>query len=272
MTAQGYSMKITILTLFPKMIAGFFAESIVKRAQEKKLAEINLVNIRQFASDKYGTVDDRPYGGGAGMVMKVDVLHKAIKSITDGGLRTDSKNPQSAVRNSKSSIILTSARGKIFNQAKARTFSKLDSLIIIAGHYEEVDERVREYIDDEISLGDFVMTGGEITAAAVADSVVRLIPGVLKKDEATRLESFFTVPVKRLIEVTGENKTLLSLIKKGREKVRLLEYPQYTRPADFLGKKVPGVLLSGDHREIEKWKLKMSFAETLKKRPDLLAI
>ena len=247
-------MKISILTLFPKMLEGFFAESIIKRAEEKGLAEIEMIDIRKFADDKYGTVDDRPYGGGAGMVMRVDVIYKAISNI----------------KNKKVKTVLTSPKGKVFNQQLAISYSKLDHLVIIAGHYEGVDERVLAYVDEEISMGDFVSTGGEITAAAITDATVRLIPNVLKKDEATQLESFFLVSMNQLINTVGENQILASLKKKGITKVKLLEYPQYTRPDDFMGKKVPEVLLSGNHKEIEKWRLTKAFEETLKKRPDLL--
>ncbi len=247
-------MKISILTLFPKMIEGFLQESIIKRAQEKRLVEIEMVDLRSFAKNKYGSVDDRPYGGGAGMILRVDVLSEAINKIK--------------TKNSKT--ILTSAKGKLFNQQKAAQLSKSKHLILIAGHYEGVDERILEFIDEEISLGDFVMTGGEITAVAIVDSIVRLIPGVLKKEEATQLESFFEVPVDQLIETIGENKILTKLKQKGVNKVKLLEYPHYTRPEEFQGKKVPQVLLQGNHQEIEKWRLKMAYEETIKKRPDFL--
>jgi tRNA (guanine37-N1)-methyltransferase len=261
-------MKITIITLFPKMLSGFFDESIVKRAIEKKLVEIEIINLRDFAIDSYGTVDDRPYGGGAGMVLRVEPIYKAINSVID---------------KKRQRIILTSPKGKLFNQKKAIEFSKLQQLIIIAGHYEGVDERVRDLVDEEISLGDFVMTGGEITAAAITDSVVRLIPGVLKKNEATQLESFFDVSINRparrssakrnevgLIEVIGETPLLKKMKKKGIKKIKLLEYPHYTRPEEFMGKKVPTVLLSGNHRDIENWRIERTYKETLKRRPDLL--
>ncbi len=228
--------KISIITLFPKMIQGFFEESIVKRAVEKKLVEIELINLRDFAINDYGSVDDRPYGGGVGMIMRVDVIYRALSKIFNFQFSIFNKNP-------KSKVILTSPKGKQFNQKKAVEYSKLNRLIIIAGHYEGVDERVLEYVDEEVSLGDFVMTGGEITAAAITDAVVRLIPKVLKKAEATQLESFSE---------------------------KLLEYPQYTRPENFKGKKVPKVLLSGDHKKIEEWRIKMTYRETLKKRKDLL--
>ncbi len=238
------------------MIEGFFAESIVKRAQEKKLVEVEIVDIRKFAIDDYGTVDDKPYGGGVGMVMRVDVVEKAIAKV---------KSPSSKV-------IFTSPKGNKFDQQKAKEYSQLSHLVILVGHYEGVDERVIDYIDEEISLGDFVMTGGEIAASAIVDSVVRLIPGVLKQVEATELESFMTISIDRLIGVIGEDTSLQELKKKGVEEVKLLEFPQYTRPENFAKKKVPEVLLSGNHKEIEIWRIKKAFVETLQKRPDLLMI
>jgi len=218
------------------MISGFFEESIIKRAVEKKLVEIKVVNLRDFAIDDYGTVDDRPYGGGVGMVIRVDVVYKAIQN-----LKSKISNPKV-----KTKILLTSPRGRLFNQRKAEEYSKIDQLIIIAGHYEGVDERVNEFIDEEVSIGDYVLTGGEIPAAAIVDSVVRLLPGVLKKDEAIKQESF---------NIKGK---------------KLLEYPQYTRPEEFKGIKVPKVLMGGNHKEIEKWRLDKSLQETKKRRPDLI--
>lgn len=249
-------MKISILTLFPKMINGFFAESIVRRAVEKKAVEIEIVDLRKFAIDDYGTVDDRPYGGGAGMILRVDVLSSAIK--------------KSKVESLGSKVILTSPKGKLFNQSKAQEYSKLEHLVIIAGHYEGVDERVMEYVDEEISLGNFILSGGELVASCITEAVVRLIPGVLKKKEATEIESFFMVSINRLIETIGEVEILLNLKKKGIKNVPLLEFPQYTRPEVFDGKKVPEILREGDHKKIEAWKIKKAYEETLKKRPDLL--
>lgn len=228
------------------MISGFFEESIVKRAVEKKIVEIKIVNLRDFAIDDYGTVDDRPYGGGAGMILRVEPIYKAIKKITNSELRIKEKNSKSVIRNQKIKIVLTSPKGKIFDQKKAQEYSKLDNLIIIAGHYEDVDARILDFVDEEISMGDFILTGGEIPASAIVDSVVRLIPGVLKKDQATKNESF---------NINDK---------------KILEYPQYTRPEEFMGKKVPEILLKGDHKKIEKWRLEKSLEETQKKRPDLL--
>lgn len=236
------------------MISAFFEESIVKRGREKGLVEIEIIDLRGFSTDKHGSVDDKPYGGGAGMVLRADVLHRAISNIKD----------------QRSKIVLTSVKGKQFNQSKAQEYSKLKHLVLIAGHYEGVDERILDFVDEEISLGDFVLTGGEIVVSTIVDSVVRLIPGVLKKEKATQLESFFHCSIDSLLEIVGENGILKKLINKGVKSVKLLEYPQYTRPEEFISKKVPEVLLSGNHKDIENWRIKKAFDETLKKRPDLL--
>jgi tRNA (guanine37-N1)-methyltransferase len=249
-------MKITIISLFPKMIEGFIGESIIKRAQEKGLVEIEVIDLRKYAIDDYGTVDDRPYGGGAGMVMRIEPVHKALSQVKKNGKETRT--------------VLTSAKGKPYRQEKAVEFSKLSHLIIIAGHYEGVDERVADYVDEEVSLGDFVLTGGEIPAAAVIDSVIRLIPGVLKKEKAVQEESFFYAPIDRLIEAVGEDEVLKKLKDKGVEKIKLLEYPHYTRPEEYEGKKVPPILIGGHTANIENWRLKRAYEITLQKRPDLL--
>lgn len=236
------------------MISSFFEESIVKRAIEKKAVEIEIVSLRDFALDDYGTVDDRPYGGGAGMVIRADVASVAIRK---------------AKKSFQSKVLLTSPKGVLFTQKKAHEYSKENHLIILAGHYEEFDERVRTEVDEEISLGDFVLTGGEIVAAAIVDSVVRLIPKVLKKDDATKEESFFTVSLGELAECVDDE--IIHLLKgKNKKEVMLLEYPHYTRPEEFEGKKVPEVLLSGDPKKIRIWKIQAAFEETKKKRPDLL--
>lgn len=259
-------MRIKILTLFPKMISCFFEESIIKKAQEKKLVDIEIIDLRKFAYDKRGSVDDRIYGGGKGMLIRIDVVYKALEK-----LKIKSQKSKVVVKNLKlkNRILLTSPKGKVFNQKMAKTLAELDELVIICGHYEGIDERVRKFIDEEISLGDFVMTGGEITAAAITDSVVRLIPKVLEK-EAVEKESFREYEVDYLIKIIGENEILKKLKEKNIKKIKLLEYPQYTRPEEFLGLKVPKVLLSGNHKEIEKWRIKKAWEETLKKRKDLI--
>ncbi len=228
-------MKIDILTLFPDMFKGPFDESIIRRAQDKSLVEINIHNLRKWTTDKRGTVDDRPYGGGVGMVMMIEPIAEAIKEL------------KAKSEERKAKVILLSPRGKVWKQELAREHSMLEHLILICGRYEGVDERVRNYIDEEISIGDYVLTGGEIPAMVLVDSMVRLIPGVLEKPEATQLESF-------------------SRLKIG----NLLEYPQYTHPEDFHGLKVPPILLSGNHAEIEKWRAEEALKITKKNRPDLL--
>ncbi len=284
-------MKISIITLFPKMLEGFFNESMVRKAKEKGEVEIELINLRDFAIDKRGTVDDRPYGGGVGMVIRIDVVCKALhyviskstqklhlKPVRNLGKRIIHPDMKSGVdssvasvpRNDKQRVILTSPKGKVFNQKKALEYAKLDHLIIIAGHYEGIDERVLNFVDEEVSIGDFVMTGGEIAAAAITDSVVRLLPGVLEKKGAKEIESFFEVDVDKLLKIVGDDKLLLELKKKGTKKLRLLEYPQYTRPEEYQGLKAPSILLSGNHQEIEKWRLKKAYEVTKKKRQDLI--
>lgn len=215
-------MTFDIITLFPNMFTGPFDQSIIKRATDKRLVEIKYHDLRKWAIDERGSVDDRPYGGGVGMVMRVEPIFKALEEVKNESL--------------KSKIIITDPRGTKFTQAKAREFSHLDQLIIICGHYEGVDERVRQHLADEsISIGGYVLTGGELPAMVIVDSVTRLLPGVLEKPEATQIESF----------ADTTNSTTSSFV---------LEYPQYTRPEEFNGWKVPEVLLSGNHKEIELWR------------------
>lgn len=218
-------MKITILTLFPEMIAPFFTNSIIKRAVAKGLVEIELVNIRDFTIDKYGRVDTPPVGGGPGLVMKAQPIVDALD---------EHKTPTSVT-------YLLSPRGETFNQVKAHQLSKEQHLVLVCGHYEGVDERVNNYVDGSISLGDYVLTGGEIGAVAITDAVVRLLDGVIA-DESTIEESFET---------------------------GLLEYPQYTEPYDFNDDTVPLILYSGNHAAIEKYRKGQALAYTRKYRPDL---
>lgn len=209
-------MKISILTLFPEMFVGPFDHSIIKNAKIHKLIEIKLVNIRDFGIGKHKIVDDKPYGGGLGMIMRADVLYETIENAKD---KTLSKSQQK--------VILLDPHGKRYTQNKAKELSTLKHLIFVCGHYEGVDERVKQFIDEEISIGDFIATGGEIPAMLITDSVTRLIQGVLKEG-VTDQESF--------------SKTIA------------FEYPHYTRPETFNNISVPKVLLSGDHKAIEAWK------------------
>ncbi len=234
-------MRIDIITLFPKMFSGPFDESIVKRAVDKKLVEIHITNLRDFAIDKRGTVDDKPYGGGVGMVLRPEPIFEAVTNI------------KKTMKQLSGRTILLSASGKQYNQKKALEFSKIDQLILICGHYEGVDQRVVDHLaNEEISIGDYVLTGGEIPAMVIVDSVIRLLPGVLTKSDATKHESFspsLEIPTAKL----------------------LVEYPQYTRPQEFHGFKVPEVLLSGHHKDIEKWRQDQALKKTRKIRPDLIA-
>lgn len=223
-------MKITILTLFPEMFQGPFDISIIKRAKEKKLVNIEYLNIRDFGIGKHKTVDDTPYGGGNGMILRVDVMHRAIEKAKDKKLK---KNTQK--------VILLGAKGKTFNQKTAEGFSNLKHLIIVCGHYEGFDERIKNFVDEEISIGDFILTGGEIPAMLIADSVIRLIKGVIR-DGSSAFESFSPY----------------------------LEYPQYTKPQKYGDLSVPEMLLSGDRKRIETWRKKESMNITSKLRPDLI--
>ncbi|HLH61406.1 MAG TPA: tRNA (guanosine(37)-N1)-methyltransferase TrmD [Ktedonobacteraceae bacterium] len=221
-------MHFDIFTLFPDMFQGPFSESILKRAQERGLLSIALYNIRDATTDKHHIVDDYPYGGGAGMVMKPEPLFAAVEAVYAGG-----------------PIILLTPQGRLFNQRIARALSQEPRVTLICGHYEGIDERVLQHlVTDEISIGDYVLTGGELAAMVVVDATSRLIPGVLNSEESTLEESH-----------SGN----------------LLEYPHYTRPPEFRGWKVPDVLLSGNHAEIAKWRRKESLRRTKQRRPDLFA-
>jgi len=229
-------VQIDIVTLFPDMFKGPLNESLLKKAQEKSLLSVNIINLRDFTSDKHKTADDSPYGGGAGMVMKVDVVVKA--------LRETKKKVENRKQKAESRIVLLCPTGQPLTQAKVNSLAKLDNLGLICGHYEGIDERIRDYVDEEISIGDYVLTGGELPAMVLIDAVARQIPGVVKETESVQKDSFYN---------------------------SLLDYPSYTRPEEFEGKRVPEVLLSGHHVEIEKWRRKEALKKTLKKRPDLLA-
>ena len=218
-------MKISILTLFPNLFDNFKTESIIKRAIDKGLVEIEVINIRDFSKLNNSQVDDTPYGGGAGMVMMVDVVVDAIESV---------KTPDSKV-------FLMSPAGEVYNEKRAYELSECKHLILVCGHYEGIDERITHFIDGEISIGDYVLTGGEIPAMVISDSVIRLLDGVITKDSLDD-ESF-----------TGD----------------LLDYPTYTRPVEFRGYKVPDVLLSGHHKNIDDWRHEQRVKRTEERRPDL---
>lgn len=222
-------MKIDILTLFPNMIEGYINESIIKRARNNNLVEINLINFRDYSTLPHNQVDDTPYGGGSGMVLMCDPIFRCIE----------------AIKKENSHIILMSPSGKTYNQKKAYELSKkYEHLIIICGHYEGVDERIKTIIDEEISIGDYILTGGELAASILIDSITRLIPNVI---DAKSLEN----------ESFNNN---------------LLDYPVYTKPREYKGLKVPEVLLSGDHKKIEEYRKKMQYEKTKSNRKDLLGV
>lgn len=220
-------IRFDILTLFPEIISGMVSSSILKRAIEKGLIEINIIDFREYAGNKHSTVDDYAYGGGAGMLIRVDPIYRALNTIE--GIE-------------KAHKILTSPSGNVWSQKKAEEFSKFEHIVIVCGHYEGIDARVLNYIDEEVSIGDYVLTGGEIPAGVIIDSVSRLINGVIA-DDSTVNESF---------------------------SMGLLEYPQYTRPQEFDGYKVPDILLSGHHANIKKWQRYEALKKTYKVRPELL--
>jgi tRNA (guanine37-N1)-methyltransferase len=221
-------MKIDVLTLFPGMFEGPLDESIIKRAREAGRLDLAIHNLRDYAHDRHRTVDDRPFGGGPGMLLKPEPLFEAVEDLANEGTR----------------VILLTPVGRPFSQAIARELAGLEHLLLVSGHYEGFDERVREQLaDDELSIGDYVLTNGALPAMVVIDAVTRLLPGVLGDEDSAREESFSQ---------------------------GLLEYPQYTRPAEFRGMKVPEVLLSGNHAEIARWRAEQAERRTKERRPDLL--
>lgn len=230
-------MRIDVLTLFPEMFEGVFGASILGKARDKGIVTLNTINFRDFANNKHGTVDDTPYGGGGGMVLKAEPIFGAVEHVTAEG-----SDAQQTVKRPR--IILMCPQGEPLSQRKAHELAEEDHLIFVCGHYEGYDERIRQYlVTDELSIGDYVLTGGELPAMVVIDTVVRLLPGVLGNELSAVTDSF------------SEG---------------LLEYPHYTRPAEFRGWKVPDELLSGHHAEIGKWRRRQSLQRTLERRPELL--
>ncbi|MCM3736188.1 tRNA (guanosine(37)-N1)-methyltransferase TrmD [Bacillus cytotoxicus] len=224
-------MKIDILTLFPEMFTGVFGSSILKKAQEKEVVKLRVVNFRDYSTNKHNSVDDYPYGGGAGMVLTPQPIFDAVEELT----KETERKPR---------VVLMCPQGERFTQKKAEELAEEEHLIFICGHYEGYDERVREHlVTDEISIGDYVLTGGELASMVITDSVVRLLPDVLGNQQSQIEDSFST---------------------------GLLEHPHYTRPAEFRGMKVPDVLMSGNHKYIEEWRHKESLRRTFMRRPDLL--
>lgn len=226
-------MLIDIITLFPEMFTGVFGESIIKRAVDKNILELRFTQLRDFAFDKHRHVDDSPFGGGAGMVLKPEPVYRAVRDVL-------SKSDENFSRR----IIITDPAGKVFSQSKAKELAALDQIIFICGHYEGFDARIYDLADELISIGDYVLTGGELPAMVIVDAVARMLPNVLGSAESAETDSFFG---------------------------GLLGYPQYTRPRDFEGKLVPDVLLSGNHAEIKKWRETQALNLTRARRPDLIS-
>ncbi|MBQ4481368.1 MAG: tRNA (guanosine(37)-N1)-methyltransferase TrmD [Victivallales bacterium] len=226
---KAFAMQIDIVSLFPSICQGALQESVIGRAWKEGIVKLNFVDLRDYTHDARKTVDDTPYGGGVGMVLRPEPLFECLADL----------------RTAKSHVVLMSPQGKPFNQAKAREFTKCKHLILICGHYEGIDERARQCLmDEEVSIGDYVLTNGAIAACVVTDAVVRLLPGALGKDASSDEESFGNEP--------------------------LLEYPHFTRPVNYKGMRVPEVLLSGNHQEIAAWRLEQRILRTVSRRPDLL--
>ena len=230
-------MKIDVLTLFPKMFESPFGESIIKRAIKNKIIELKIHNLRDWAIDSYGTVDDKPFGGGVGMLIRPEPVWEALKQIANLQTLISNEEKIKRLKENKSRVIMMSARGKRFNQEKAEELAKLENIVLISGHYEGFDQRISDYmVDEEISIGDYVLTGGELPSMVVIDTVSRLLPGVLGKDKSSEKESFGKE------EIDGQL-------------IRTIEYPQYTRPQEFMNLIVPEVLLSGDQKKIKNWQI-----------------
>lgn len=226
-------MLFSVITLFPEMFQGIFDYSIIKRAQNNNNINIRFINLRDFGIGRHRIVDDKPYGGGSGMILRVDIVESAISFC------------RKSIKGEK--VILLDARGQTYHQEKAKELSLLSHIILVCGHYEGIDQRIKNFVDEEISIGDYILSGGELPAMVIVDSVSRLVTGVLKSENATILESF-----------------------SGIDNTRMLEYPQYTRPKTYKRKSVPAILLSGDQGKIEKYRINEAVRITSEKRPDIL--
>jgi tRNA (guanine37-N1)-methyltransferase len=259
-------MRFDLVTIFPEFFAGPFEHGIVRRAREAGIAEIHVQDLRAFTKDRHKTVDDRPFGGGEGMVLKPEPLFEAVESLLGHGvgdaLHQTAPDPKTA-------IVLLSAAGKLFKQETARCYAQLDRIIFLCGRYEGVDERVAEHLaTEEISIGDFVLSGGELPAALIVDAVTRLLPGALGNEASAENESFsvgasdararYIVPLREGADKRGSA-----------TRQTLLDFPHYTRPADFRGWKVPEVLIGGNHAEVAKWRRAAALEKTRRNRPDL---
>src|SRR5208337_796923 len=252
-------MRFDLVTIFPEFFAGPLDHGIVRRANEAGLIEIHVQDLREFTKDRHRTVDDRPFGGGEGMVLKPEPLFEAVEKLLGHGVGDAEKR---VPPNEGTAIVLMSAAGRLFTQETARRFTKLERLILICGRYEGVDERVAEFLaTEEISVGDYVLSGGELPAAIVVDAVTRLLPGALGNEASTENESFSSP------EPSAPGGT--AAIAQPRQAKLLLDFPHYTRPAEYRGWKVPDVLISGNHAEVAKWRRHQAAEKTWRNRPDL---
>lgn len=258
-------MQFEIITIFPGFFAGIFEHGIVRRAQAEGLVNVGLHDLRAFTHDRHRTVDDRPFGGGEGMVLKPEPLAAALASL---GITTKQQGAasidQDRATKDSAKVILMSAQGRPFTQAVARDLAKLDRVVLICGRYEGVDERINDlYCDMELSIGDYVLSGGELAAAVVVDTVMRLVPGVLGNEASGEFESFGVGDAEIDSDVEGVPRSQHGA-------GGLLDYPHYTRPAEFAGLKAPEVLLNGDHQQIRRWRREQQLRKTLLNRPDLI--
>jgi tRNA (guanine37-N1)-methyltransferase len=254
-------MRFDLITIFPEFFAGPLEHGIVRRAHEARIIDVHIQDLREFSKDRHRTVDDRPFGGGEGMVLKPEPLFEAVESLLGRSVGNAATKP---TLEPNTAVVLLSAAGKRFTQETARRYAQLDRILFLCGRYEGVDERVAEHLaTEEISIGDFVLSGGELPAALVVDAVTRLLPGALGNEASSQNESF------SLLERAEKSPTaaLHKALSHGRT---LLDFPHYTRPADYRGWKVPEVLIGGNHAEVAKWRHRMALEKTLRNRPDLL--
>jgi tRNA (guanine37-N1)-methyltransferase len=270
-------MRFDVVTIFPEFFDGPLDYGIVRRARSSELIEVHVEDLREFTQDRHRTVDDRPFGGGEGMVMKPEPLFEAVEAITGAA--------EASSRLSGTAIVLLSASGKLFNQNVARRFSHLDRVVLICGRYEGVDERVAEHLaTDEISIGDFVLTGGELPAAMIIDAVTRLLPGALGNEDSAIHESFSAENAEPLAETGargGKNSRSVdaatpdwltaAVQDDNSQRAGILDFPHFTRPAEFRGWPIPDILIGGNHEEIRKWRRRAALEKTLRNRPELLA-
>ncbi|MGH9747091.1 MAG: tRNA (guanosine(37)-N1)-methyltransferase TrmD [Candidatus Acidiferrales bacterium] len=267
-------MRFDLITIFPEFFGGPLDYGIVRRAREARLIETHVHDLRDFTHDRHRTVDDRPFGGGEGMVMKCEPLFEAVESLVGPISRSISEAGPPA----GTAIVLLSAAGKLFRQETARRFTSLERIVLICGRYEGVDERIAEHLaTDEISIGDFVLSGGELPAAIILDAVTRLIPGALGNEDSTVNESFSAAGAEHGSRVAGHESRITShesQVTNHQSQVTshgILDYPHYTRPPSFRGWDVPEILLGGNHEEIRRWRRQQALEKTQRNRPDLLA-